>query len=174
MKSKLIILTCLLIYTILISLYIILVTAPVRADDSCIQSNWSNINKVDEKLGYISTYLTDQTDLKIENLLCILGSEFFRNISDFPDNAVVGIVSKDLSTGYLAKWSLTKNTLILIKFNGNMGLANIYPKPLERLEELFTNKKFPSPSSPNAILRRSVHSKKILIDVKAMNLLTAD
>ena len=148
-------------------------TLPVKADDSCISSSWTNITKIDDTIGYVSTYMTDSTNLKIDNLLCILGSEFFRNINNFPDEATVGIINKTLKTGYVAKWSISKNTLVLIRLDGNnVGLANIYPKPLDRLEELFTNKKFPSPASKSPILRDSVRSKKIVMDEKIFNILT--
>jgi hypothetical protein len=158
----------------ILSIFLFLFSIHAYAEDSCISGAWSNIVKTDSKLGYISTYLTNRVDIKIEDLLCILGSEFFRNISEFPEEATVSIINKDIPFGYVAKWSLTKNSLVLIKLNETSGIANIYPKPMERFEELFTNKTFPTPRSPNAILRRSVHSKKVFIDSKALNLLVTE
>jgi hypothetical protein len=129
---------------------------------TCINPNWKHI-EIDTQVKYKSTYIVETTYTPtIKDMLCVLGSDFLNNISQFPTNAILSIINLDLRSGYLVKWSLKENLFIIIKFDRQEGMANIYRYPLRRIGELLSNEDLPKPSKERMQLN---YVKSILIKI---------
>ena len=150
------------LFSLLLSIFVY--SSCFAQQTSCIKNTWENYRHAREKTGYSSVYLTSKV-IVIEDLLCIAGSEFFRNIHNFPDKATVGILNLKTSTGYLLSWSIQNNIFIITKMGKeNSGISNIYTKPLKQFDLLFSNK-------PLTNSARTVHSK---ITTEYLKLLLSD
>lgn len=141
-------------WLIKLTLLLFLLPSFARPEDPniCYNPTWQTIRKLTDKNQLVVIYKVP-TDYSITatNLSCVLVKEFLSSTNNLPTQAVVGLISEDGRSAFLAKWSMKEDYLMFIEAHiapleyTTEGLFTIYPQPLQRIKDIMLAKKLPMP-----------------------------
>jgi hypothetical protein len=127
---------------LILALLFVTTTIAGAEDSYCINSAWEKTHYENNTRGLVTIYTTTQ-DPNISDLICILGTEFFSNVFNFPTKNTIGIVNPNTLIGFMLQWSIKNNRFILMKLENQQSLTLMYPDPLIRLGELLSGSTLP-------------------------------
>lgn len=163
------------IYTLLLLLFM-----PLNSYSTslCNESNWPVTHKTTKKGTEVFIHeLADNQQLTPSGLACVVGLVFFDLVDKLPNKAVIVVVNKEHSSGYIIKWDLVDKFFLLIDIQTSestgigKGSYTKYPDPLNRIKEILINKPFPNVEDLSLLHRRKVETNYFFTNVLRLNML---
>ena len=150
---------------------------------SCVNTAWIKNQYTSERTGETTSYRMKEGAPTSADLICIIGSEFFSRVGNFPNKATVVLADKATTRIVMAKWDLTGNLLLIsvLSTSGNsdrlVGQMLKLPEPLMRLGEIVSGTSLIEPISKyrgrehEVVATKAIGSRSALaaiIDFKAV------
>lgn len=149
---------------------LILLTAQISLAD-CLGGVKYNRSSFENDRGLNIIYSIEPDQINTNMLACIVGSEFLAAASNFPERMLVGLVSKDLETFTMIQIDILKDRFTLVSIENEIGSFITYPQPLQRIKEIFIQKKFPTQKELGPVLRRKFSANTVIASKEMIRML---
>jgi hypothetical protein len=143
--------------------------------DACSVVQVDPISYTSEKRGEVTLYpLTHMSDLNVTNLACVLGTQFFAKVHEFPEKGTVGVIDRGYHNVALIQWNLKQDYFLIIHVVNGKGNFIKYPKPLDRIKEILINAPLPRGEDLPEHLRRRFSSNSVMASPEMLRKLVQD
>lgn len=146
--------------TLVVVTTVVLPTASLS--ETCDLSKAELTRYSNESRGEVTLYTAvNNEDLHVTNLVCILGTEFFSKVYNFPTKATVGIVNSEYTNVLVLQWNISQDYFLIVQVVSGEGSFLKYPRPLDRIKEILINSPMPKKEELPPHLQRKFSSNTL-------------